>query len=60
MIISTIIDYDFQKTRHDEPSTQTGMELREFPSLVHYSWEAIENSDFLPGIHLDSDEDLLD
>ncbi|MFB2880586.1 DUF29 domain-containing protein [Floridanema aerugineum] len=39
---------------------ETGMKLREFPSLVHYTWEAIENSDFLPGIHLDSDDDLLD
>lgn len=39
---------------------ETGMRLREFPSEVNYTWEAIENSDFLPGIHLDSDEDLLD
>jgi len=35
------------------------MKLRDFPFDVHYTWEQVENPDFLPGIQLDSDEDLL-
>mgnify|MGYP001575056711 CR=1 FL=1 len=38
---------------------ETGMKLRDFPSEVSYRWEEVENPDFLPGIVLDSDEDLL-
>jgi len=38
---------------------ETGMKLRDFPTEVSYKWEQVENPDFLPGILLDSDEDLL-
>jgi hypothetical protein len=38
---------------------ETGMKLREFPTEVSYTWEQVENPDFLPGILLDSDADLL-
>ncbi|HEY9299417.1 MAG TPA: DUF29 domain-containing protein [Phormidium sp.] len=38
---------------------ETGMKLQDFPSEVSYKWEQVENADFLPGIQLDSDEDLL-
>ncbi|XWK90552.1 MAG: DUF29 domain-containing protein [Phormidium sp.] len=38
---------------------ETEMPYRTFPSSNSYAWEQIENSDFLPGIQLDSDEDLL-
>ncbi|MFB2839117.1 DUF29 domain-containing protein [Floridanema evergladense] len=38
---------------------ETGMKLRDFPTEVSYTWEQVENPDFLPGILLDSDADLL-
>ena len=38
---------------------ETGMKLRDFPTEVSYKWEQVENPDFLPGIVLDSDADLL-
>ncbi|MBE9226231.1 DUF29 domain-containing protein [Phormidium sp. LEGE 05292] len=38
---------------------ETGIKLRDFPSEVSYQQEQIENPDYLPGIQLDSDEDLL-
>lgn len=39
---------------------ETLMEYKTFPSEVSYTWQQIENPNFLPGIQLDSDEDLLD
>jgi hypothetical protein len=38
---------------------ETEMAFKTFPSSNSYIWEQIENPDFLPGIKLDSDQDLL-
>ncbi|MFB2894005.1 DUF29 domain-containing protein [Aerosakkonemataceae cyanobacterium BLCC-F50] len=38
---------------------ETLMEYRTFPSEVTYTWQQIENPDFLPGFLSDSDEELL-
>ncbi|MFB2835035.1 DUF29 domain-containing protein [Floridanema evergladense] len=38
---------------------ETEMPFKTFPSSNSYAWEEIENTEFLPGIQLDSDEDLL-
>jgi hypothetical protein len=38
---------------------ETLMEYKTFPSEVPYTWQQIENPDFLPGFFSDSDEDLL-
>jgi NAD dependent epimerase/dehydratase family enzyme len=38
---------------------ETDIEIQNFPSQVPYTWEQIENQDFLPGFLTDSDKDLL-
>jgi hypothetical protein len=38
---------------------ETLMELRTFPSEVSYTWQQIENPNFLPGTFSDSDRELL-